>query len=242
MKTPFTPFPFEDFSKQIQDQTIVSVLDWTDGYTYYVQLLCNRLFISSGKQVHPELWKEEAMKLLKGHKKLTGGDSGNGAVVCGGGPGAMTQYRDMARAIGLLTGSVNILKRGEQQAPIADFYMPFISIFSFPFLNFCAKCFPSIFTKNSVLNILSVSLHITKISSPSSFLVLISIFSILKFGKGGNTLIYEKALLFLKFLSLSSFISTFTFYYLNISCMKPIITYKSYFFYDIFFSLIYVNG
>jgi len=64
MKTPFTPFPFEDFSKQIQDQTIVSVLDWTDGYTYYVQLLCNRLFISSGKQVHPELWKEEAMKLL----------------------------------------------------------------------------------------------------------------------------------------------------------------------------------
>ncbi len=64
MKTPFTPFPFEDFSKQIQDQTIASVLDWTEGYTYYVQLLCNRLFISSGKQVHPELWKEEAMKLL----------------------------------------------------------------------------------------------------------------------------------------------------------------------------------
>lgn len=55
---------FEDFSKQIQDQTIESVLDWTDGYTYYVQLLCNRLFISSGKQVHLELWKEEAMKLL----------------------------------------------------------------------------------------------------------------------------------------------------------------------------------
>jgi hypothetical protein len=35
------------------------------GYTYYVQLLCNRIFLSSSKRVHPNLWKEEAMRLLK---------------------------------------------------------------------------------------------------------------------------------------------------------------------------------
>jgi len=56
---------FSDFSKQIDDSTIASVLDWTMGYTYYVQLLCNRIFLSSGKQVPKELWKEEAMRLLK---------------------------------------------------------------------------------------------------------------------------------------------------------------------------------
>jgi hypothetical protein len=56
---------FNEHSKKIGDETIVSMLDWTMGYTYYVQLLCNRVFLSSGKQVPPELWKEEAMRLLK---------------------------------------------------------------------------------------------------------------------------------------------------------------------------------
>ena len=56
---------FREHSKNIGESTIDSVLDWTEGYTYYVQLLCNRIFLSSGKQVHPELWKEEAIRLLK---------------------------------------------------------------------------------------------------------------------------------------------------------------------------------
>ncbi|MCK4750766.1 MAG: ATP-binding protein, partial [Bacteroidales bacterium] len=62
---PFIANKFRDHSKNIADNTIESVLDWTEGYTYYVQLLCNRIFLSSGRQVHPELWKEEALRLLK---------------------------------------------------------------------------------------------------------------------------------------------------------------------------------
>ncbi len=56
---------FREHSRLIDDRTIESVLEWTEGYTYYVQLLCNRLFLSSGKKVAPELWKEEAMRLMK---------------------------------------------------------------------------------------------------------------------------------------------------------------------------------
>ena len=61
----FIASKFNDHSKKISDATIASILDWTMGYTYYVQLLCNRIFLSSGKQVRHELWKEEALRLLK---------------------------------------------------------------------------------------------------------------------------------------------------------------------------------
>ena len=61
----FIATKFSDHSKQIDDVTIASVLDWTMGYTFYVQLLCNRIFLSSGRKVHKDLWKEEAMRLLK---------------------------------------------------------------------------------------------------------------------------------------------------------------------------------
>ena len=61
----FISTKFSDHSKQIDDGTIDAVLDWTMDYTYYVQLLCNRIFLSSGKKVHTNLWKEEAMRLLK---------------------------------------------------------------------------------------------------------------------------------------------------------------------------------
>jgi AAA+ ATPase superfamily predicted ATPase len=56
---------FSENSKKIEDRTIDSILDWADGYTYYVQLLCNRTFLSSGRTVAREAWKEEAIKLLK---------------------------------------------------------------------------------------------------------------------------------------------------------------------------------
>ena len=56
---------FRERSRTIDDATIASVLEWTEGYTYYVQLLCNRIFLSSGKKVAPDLWKEEAMRLMK---------------------------------------------------------------------------------------------------------------------------------------------------------------------------------
>lgn len=56
---------FSAYSKKIEDRTIDSILDWTDCYTYYVQLLCNRVFLSSAKTIPHEAWKEEALKLLK---------------------------------------------------------------------------------------------------------------------------------------------------------------------------------
>lgn len=61
----FIAAKFSEHSKQIDDDTIDAVLDWTRGHTYYVQLLCNRIFLTSKKKVRYELWKEEAMRLLK---------------------------------------------------------------------------------------------------------------------------------------------------------------------------------
>jgi hypothetical protein len=61
----FIATKFSEHSKQIDDATIGAVLDWTMGYTYYVQLLCNRIFLSSGRKVRHDLWKEEATRLLK---------------------------------------------------------------------------------------------------------------------------------------------------------------------------------
>ena len=56
---------FRERSRTIDDTTVTSVLDWTEGYTYYVQLLCNRIFLSSGRKVAPDQWKEDAMRLMK---------------------------------------------------------------------------------------------------------------------------------------------------------------------------------
>jgi len=56
---------FRDHTRQIDDSTISSILDWTDGYTYYVQLLCNRLYLGSDKNIARDQWKEEALRLLK---------------------------------------------------------------------------------------------------------------------------------------------------------------------------------
>ena len=56
---------FHQHSKTISEETVEEILDWTDLHTYYVQLLCNRVFLSTGKQVTSEGWKEEAARILK---------------------------------------------------------------------------------------------------------------------------------------------------------------------------------
>ncbi|MCK5068278.1 MAG: ATP-binding protein [Bacteroidales bacterium] len=61
----FIAAKFEESAKKINTKNIESILDWTNGWTYYVQLLCNRVFLSSDEVVPPGLWKEEAMRLLK---------------------------------------------------------------------------------------------------------------------------------------------------------------------------------
>lgn len=61
-------FIHEKFSvnnKKIDLDTITEILNWTNIYTYYTQLLCNRVFINSGKQITRETWRQEAMKILR---------------------------------------------------------------------------------------------------------------------------------------------------------------------------------
>lgn len=43
----------------------MEMLKWTETYTYYVQLLSNRVFLTSRKSINSETWKEEATKILK---------------------------------------------------------------------------------------------------------------------------------------------------------------------------------
>jgi len=50
--------------KSIELDVIENMLEWTDDYTYYVQILCNRVFIRKEKQIVDEVWKEEADRIL----------------------------------------------------------------------------------------------------------------------------------------------------------------------------------
>jgi len=56
---------FSESGKEINNSTIAEILDWTNLHTYYVQLLCNRVFINSKNVITSELWQQEALKLLK---------------------------------------------------------------------------------------------------------------------------------------------------------------------------------
>jgi len=56
---------FRKHAITISDETITEMLNWTELHTYYVQLLCGRVFLSAGKEVTRESWQEEALKILK---------------------------------------------------------------------------------------------------------------------------------------------------------------------------------
>lgn len=56
---------FGQNNKKISPETVGEILKWTNLHTYYVQLLCNRVFINSDKQVTNEIWRNEALKILK---------------------------------------------------------------------------------------------------------------------------------------------------------------------------------
>lgn len=51
--------------RHLDDSVIENVLNWTDCHTYYVQLVCNRIFLTGINNILDETWKEEAEKLLK---------------------------------------------------------------------------------------------------------------------------------------------------------------------------------
>lgn len=56
---------FTENDKEISKNIVVEILNWTNIHTYYVQLLCNRVYINSGKEITSEIWHNEALKLLK---------------------------------------------------------------------------------------------------------------------------------------------------------------------------------
>lgn len=51
--------------RQIEDSIIDSIINWADCHTYYVQLICNRIFLTAVNKIVDETWKEEAERLLK---------------------------------------------------------------------------------------------------------------------------------------------------------------------------------
>jgi len=49
----------------ISEETVNQILDWTDHNTFYVQLLCNRVFLRGNSEISEQDWKEEAERLLQ---------------------------------------------------------------------------------------------------------------------------------------------------------------------------------
>jgi len=56
---------FTHKGRTIDDSTINNILDWADCHTYYVQLVCNRVFLTGVTSIDEKTWKEEAGRLLK---------------------------------------------------------------------------------------------------------------------------------------------------------------------------------
>ncbi len=56
---------FNKHSRSVEPGIVSEILRWTELHTYYVQLLCNRIFLSAGNRITPDSWKEEASKILK---------------------------------------------------------------------------------------------------------------------------------------------------------------------------------
>lgn len=56
---------FISYGRSINRNVIDEILKWGNLHTYYVQLLCNRVFASGKKVITSEVWREEAYTLLK---------------------------------------------------------------------------------------------------------------------------------------------------------------------------------
>lgn len=56
---------FISHNKQIDKELIKNILEWTQVHTYYVQLVCNRIFANSKKKVTEHDFRQETQKLLR---------------------------------------------------------------------------------------------------------------------------------------------------------------------------------
>lgn len=61
---------FNHYKKQISTDIAEAILDWANQHTYYVQLLCNKVFAETKSRVDPGLWKTEAAQILKEQELL----------------------------------------------------------------------------------------------------------------------------------------------------------------------------
>lgn len=56
---------FHKNGRKILRECVDEILEWTDLHTYYVQLLCNRVYSNISGDIPRQSWKVEASKLLK---------------------------------------------------------------------------------------------------------------------------------------------------------------------------------
>lgn len=56
---------FRKGKKSIPDEVVQGMLQWANVHTFYVQLLCNRVFLSNATVINTRVWQEEAFKILK---------------------------------------------------------------------------------------------------------------------------------------------------------------------------------
>lgn len=61
---PFIRKQFVMSGRKIDDKIIDNILDWADCHTYYVQLICNRVYVTGATNIEEKTWKEEAGRLL----------------------------------------------------------------------------------------------------------------------------------------------------------------------------------
>jgi uncharacterized protein len=61
---------FNKANKEISEEVIKQMLEWTETYTYYVQLLCNKVFAASNNLATDTIWKSQALSLLKEQQNI----------------------------------------------------------------------------------------------------------------------------------------------------------------------------
>ena len=61
---------FKRSGSDISPEVVAEILKWTQLHTYYVQLLCNRVFATGERVIINETWQQEANKLLMENEPL----------------------------------------------------------------------------------------------------------------------------------------------------------------------------
>lgn len=56
---------FEKGKKKISENIVDNMLEWADHHTYYVQLICNRVYSYPDQTINDKIWTAEAFRLLK---------------------------------------------------------------------------------------------------------------------------------------------------------------------------------